>query len=207
MAITAKDLRAAATEFSDELSQLFNTTITKGGRFVPKMGLADDGGDHVVMRAEFCSSGGVPLRTKHGPATLSLKQVLRSREAEGKHDLETHSYRYVIKFGDAKHPAIRWEYEKYRAEGKRLWNRNHVQGDQNLALGNEETVKMNDWHIPSGWVCIEDIIRFCIVDLEVKPIKTALAVDPTDKLKIPKWDKILVAGVQKFRTQNTPQGN
>jgi hypothetical protein len=35
----------------------------------------------------------------------------------------------------------------------------------------------NDWHLPTGWVPIEEIIRFCIVDLGVPPLDTSVDAD------------------------------
>jgi hypothetical protein len=31
-------------------------------------------------------------------------------------------------------------------------------------------VTLNDLHLPTGWVPVEEVLRFCIVDLGVRPL-------------------------------------
>jgi len=55
-------------------------------------------------------------------------------------------------------------------------------------------VSLNDLHLPTGWVTIEEVIRFCIVDLGV----------PTNPAH--DWDAVLEASYQTFRTDFAPIG-
>ncbi|HEX5166289.1 MAG TPA: hypothetical protein VFV93_12885 [Thermomicrobiales bacterium] len=54
-----------------------------------------------------------------------------------------------------------------------FWCRNHLQGPIPIAIGGKR-VSLNDWHLPTGWVPIEEVIRFCIVDLGVEPLDRSL---------------------------------
>jgi hypothetical protein len=35
--------------------------------------------------------------------------------------------------------------------------------------GAAHRLPLNAWHLPTGWIAIEEVIRFCIVDLGVRP--------------------------------------
>jgi hypothetical protein len=48
--------------------------------------------------------------------------------------------------------------------------------------------RLNDFHLPTGYVAIEDILRFTIVDLEVAPLSGD-------------WDAILKESSGDFREQ------
>jgi len=41
---------------------------------------------------------------------------------------------------------------------------------------------LNDLHLPTGWVRLEEVLRFCIVDLGVRPLS-------------PRWHEALVESV------------
>ena len=64
--------------------------------------------------------------------------------------------------------TIRWEYVRSPAAGAD-WCRHHVQGPIEIVLNRAETT-LNGLHVPTGYVPFEEIIRFCIVDLEVPSI-------------------------------------
>jgi hypothetical protein len=102
-----------------------------------------------------------------------------------KQRLVTADYRYALAHGDATEPIWRWEYLKRRPSLDDRWCRHHVQGDIPVRMGNND-VSMNDLHLPTGYVTIEEIIRFCIVDLEVKPLSDD-------------WDRILDESYQQFK--------
>jgi len=68
----------------------------------------------------------------------------------------------VTPHGDTQ-PVLRWEYDGHR-EDNPVWSLNHLQGPIQITVG-PTTLPLNDWHLPTGWVTLEDIIRFCIVDL------------------------------------------
>jgi hypothetical protein len=47
---------------------------------------------------------------------------------------------------------------------------------------------MNDLHLPTGWVAFEDIVRFCIDDLDVTPLSVS-------------WHEVLDASYARFTTE------
>jgi hypothetical protein len=55
-------------------------------------------------------------------------------------------------------------------------------------MGRAGKIPMDDLHLPTGYVPIEEIIRFCIVDLGVAPISGD-------------WARILDESYREFRTQ------
>lgn len=72
-------------------------------------------------------------------------------------------------------PLFRWEFVRFPSSGS-FWCRNHLQGPINIGVGGR-TVNLNDWHLPTGLVPIEEIIRFCIVDLGVPPLDVGVDTD------------------------------
>lgn len=86
-------------------------------------------------------------------------------------------------------PLFRWEVVRFPSTGS-LWRRNHLQGPITVDLGGR-AVDLDDWHLPTGWAPVEEIIRFCIVDLGVPPI------DPSvDAEGIPGWHARLTESAQ-----------
>jgi hypothetical protein len=54
-------------------------------------------------------------------------------------------------------------------------------------------VRLNDLHLPTGFTTIEDVLRFCIVDLAVAPLS-------------PEWDQVLNESYQTFKGDCAPRG-
>lgn len=103
---------------------------------------------------------------------------------EGPHQLVTVEYRYTLPPEGTDEPLLRWEYVR-QPDGP--WCRHHLQGTVPLRIG-RETVTLNDLHLPTGYVTIEEVLRFCIVDLGVEP----LAGD---------WDRTLRESYERFKTE------
>lgn len=49
----------------------------------------------------------------------------------------------------------------------RKWNRHHVQGNQQMVCAPGVDLQA---YLPTGWVHLEEALRFIIVDLEVTPL-------------------------------------
>lgn len=107
-----------------------------------------------------------PLKTDYGPLRLSLGQICASAPTDGVgHRLYTLKYAYYIYLAEAeKRPILRWEYTRKWPTGDSRWCRHHLQGPINLPMG-EPPTSLDALHLPTGYVCVEDIIRFCICDL------------------------------------------
>ena len=50
--------------------------------------------------------------------------------------------------------------------------RHHVQLATNVSTSGGHSLDLNRLHVPTGWVTIEEVIRFLIKDLGVDPVST-----------------------------------
>jgi hypothetical protein len=83
----------------------------------------------------------------------------------GEYRLFTNEYTYTLTAEGNTEPLLRWEYKKTRPRNTNtMWCRHHLQGPVELNIA-EQAVRLNDLHLPTGYVPLEEIIRFCIVDL------------------------------------------
>lgn len=189
MPIVGRTLPEAARSFCKHLNDLLARTVTQarlrefGARGAPTINIT------------FRQAGIVreaPLNTHYGPMGLYIGQLCGSVPTQdGRHRLITVQYKYTLTPAGANEPLFRWEYIR-RPKAGANWCRNHLQGAPMVYLG-EQTVPLNRWHLPTGYVPIEDILRFCIMDLRVKPLST-------------KWDRVLRESYQRFRTEFVQEG-
>jgi hypothetical protein len=114
-----------------------------------------------------------PLETRYGQLFFYLAQELSCAEepeepANRRYRLQTVKYWYRLQeSADIKAQAvIRWEY--VRSAPSDGYCRHHVQIPSSLSLGNGE-MNLNKAHLPCGWVTIEEVLRFLIVDLGFSP--------------------------------------
>ena len=184
--IRAESLRAASQAFCDHVNRVLATTITQTRLQVilspdaPRAQLAfRQGGQPIPAR----------LTTRFGLMGLYLGQVCTAdRTPDGLHELRTVEYRYTVTPDGAAEPLLRWEY--IRTPGPEdLWCRHHLQGPIHLEFP-RDTVSLNDLHLPTGYVPFEDVLRFCIVDLGVRPLSED-------------WDRILRESYARFKTEFT----
>ncbi len=111
------------------------------------------------------------LQTRFGPVRLFVGQVCGSvLSTEGRHRLRILKYAYRLTAEGADEPTLRWEYDSDPADPRARWCRRHLQGPAPLRFGRGGETFMNDLHVPTGWLPIEEVIRFCIVDLGVRPL-------------------------------------
>lgn len=190
MPIEGETLGEAGRSFSDHLNRLLNTTLTKS-----RIQVFEPEGSariHVTFREQGATTS-APLSTKYGPMTLFIGQVCEGVPMpNGRQRLVTVEYRYTLTLGtrDAwadTEPLLRWEYVR-EPEAGGLWCRHHVQGPMAIPFGRDRNVPLNDLHLPTGYVPIEDIIRFCLVDLGVHPLS-------------PDWHRILNESYRRFREE------
>lgn len=121
---------------------------------------------------EFVRGGGiatsVPLATQFGELYLVLNQDLEAvREQKRRFRLRTKAYRYrlVDNAEPSAEAIVRWEYV---ADAPRdAWCRHHVQARGAVPAG-EGALNLDRAHIPTGWVLIEDVLRFVFHDLHVE---------------------------------------
>ena len=187
MAITGRSLGDAASHFKNHLNAVLARTITP----VPlSLIVVDKKSLAMLSFRRDGSPAGVALNSRFGQLRLWVGQTCGATEAgEKSHRLFTDAYRYTITFGDSPEPLLRWEYSRTRGNGVGLWCRHHLQGAIDLKLG-DTAVPLNDWHLPTGYVPLEEVVRFCIVDLGADPLT-------------PDWNDVLDESYRRFKTEFT----
>ena len=118
---------------------------------------------------------------------LCIGQLLEVEQQKDKTwKLRTIQYRYRIQATDdpGDNHCLRWEYVSRKIRNKQHC-RNHFQAPLSFQLSQHE-LSLEDGHLPTGWVTIEEIIRFLIVDVRVPP-------------KNGDWDAELQSSEEKFK--------
>lgn len=180
--------------FRDHLNQVLHATVTR----VP-LSLELAKGQRVLnlrFRASGGSAGTARLRTRYGELRLSIGQLCEAVvDDSGIHRLRTLSYRYALLPVSPGEALLRWEYLR-TIQADAQYCRHHLQGPIRLDLYDRQShdqATLQRWHLPTGWIPIEDVLRFCIVDLGVKPLSDA-------------WEPILAESAQRFRREFSTPG-
>lgn len=115
-----------------------------------------------------------------------LQKVAAIRDKKGNWRLRTLEYSYRLQEGPGLHSRwfFRFEY-KSREILDALHPRNHLHIPLPLDCGTR-TIDLERVHIPTGWLTIEELIRFLVNELEVKA-------------KSKNWDTILRNSEERFR--------
>jgi hypothetical protein len=189
VAIEADTLAGAVEQLREHLNRVLARTVTET-RLVTVTYPRDQrpSAIHVAFRQAGRATE-APLRTRYGRMRLYLGQQCDSAEHEGRHRLYTASYRYTLRHESATEPVLRWEYLREWPDSSARWCRHHIQGDVTIPLGGG--VSLNELHAPTGFVTIEEILRFCIVDLGVDPLA-------------PDWHETLEESYRLFKESFTP---
>ena len=174
MALTGRTPRECFGQFEQHVRTLISATIPtsaiiKGVQLDPaegvnRMMLAFLRGDPTV----------VPIDTQYGHLFLGLFQTLSAVEEKGRYVLKTDTYNYRIQAtpDERCNALIRWEYDSATPlDGP---SRHHVQTQSSVAIPGL-TLDLDRLHTPTGWVTIEEIVRFLIVDLGMKPAREGWA--------------------------------
>jgi hypothetical protein len=185
-------------QFRDHLAAVFARIF--GGQTPHVKSLTLDAGRTVVGFWSIQNRGGVKvptitprkIKTQFGPLLFSFSQDVRAVECEEHDDLrlETVGYGYRLSTSSSK-PIMRWEYERWPPPGERPKNlhpRHHVQVHTDVSV-DEVTMSLKELHPPTGWVLIEEVLRFLIEDCKMEH----QAGDG--------WHELLVASEDKFHEQ------
>ena len=132
---------------------------------------------------------GAPLKARKlgERVVLGLGQHLTSDVTKsGAHILRTVKYRYLLSLEGEADAIVRWDYDRERPESDEAHCRHHLQGTPDIVV-NGRHLPLEDFHLPTGYVPIEEVIRFCVVDLGVKPLRSD-------------WDDVLETSYRRFRT-------
>ncbi|MBI3973577.1 MAG: hypothetical protein HY332_20070 [Chloroflexi bacterium] len=148
-------------------------------------------GAPTLARLSFRQGGesvGIPLDTAYGRLYFLLYHTVEavpiSRTRCRRRTLE---YGYYLQETSDQRPAalFRWEYE---AVPPMDHPHQHVQIRTTLTSDAlQRPIDLAKVHVPTGWVTIEQVIRFLIADLGVKPLCGA-----------DKWEQVLHEGERKF---------
>jgi hypothetical protein len=137
----------------------------------------------------------VPVETKHGRLFFWVAQLVRAEKGDGGYRLSTLKYWYKLQASsDPKAQAlIRWEYDRGLRGGNRPC-RHHVQQQTEIRIPDTSAaLDLDKLHLPTGWVKLEEVLRFLIYDLGMKP--------PCGK----RWPTVLEQSERVFREQfSTP---
>jgi hypothetical protein len=168
MAIEGKSLDEVARLFCDQVNRLLNATVTQARSTLlegPREGLV------MLSLREAVGEPGAPLRTKYGTLRLIVGQHLSSEKtSRRRHKLKTVKYAYRIAEEGARDALLRWEYASEAEHGDRPFCRHHGHALAELGLS-KGVLSLDEVHIPTGYVSLEDVLRFCIVDLGVAPLR------------------------------------
>lgn len=146
----------------------------------------------------FASDQVMSLETRLGRLQFFLGQGIEAYERDGSRDrytLRTRAYSYRLHWSDGSE-FLRWEYvREHRPEIKDPPKppRNHVHVHGHVADLDGERVELKKLHLPTGWTTFEDIVRFLITDLGVKPLDD-------------NWPVVLMQSEKLFRDRFVPAG-
>jgi hypothetical protein len=187
LAITGRSLADAARRFTDHLNNVLAHTLTQAPLI---LSVFENRSEAQISFRRDGAPVGVQLNSHFGPLLLWVGQTCGAFEdKDGSARLYTSRYRYTITMGTATDALLRWEYDKVRPVATARWCRHHLQGQIDLHVGGD-IVALNDWHLPTGYVPLEEIIRFCIVDMGVTPATSG-------------WDESLNDSYRRFKTEFT----
>jgi hypothetical protein len=172
-------------EFTEHLNRLLHTTITD----TPLILLANQANTALL---EFWQAGEKRCARVGGPYHFFIGQTLRAEEIKvdgaRQYQLRTLRYAYRVTEGPAFGSPwiLRWEYES-RDISAHAHPRHHFHLNTAMScFEGRHTLNLSDLHMPSGWITIEEVIRFLIHELGIKP-------------KNGDWDRILQESEERFR--------
>jgi hypothetical protein len=132
-------------------------------------------GDDYTAYLGFAPSPGssrptVALDTTHGRVQFYFRQELHVEHEKGNgFRLTTKRYWYHLYKGDAIDAFMRWEYVDRKLEPEARYPRHHLHiHDVVLPIdGSSAGIDLKKTHLPTGWVTIEEVLRFLISELGV----------------------------------------
>lgn len=164
MPITGRTARVCFDTFAEHIRGLVAATVTERDAILPL-----PTSDRMTLSFRRDRPVAAPIDTRYGRLYFYLGQALDAiPDPEHGFRLRTRQYWYRIQHApefNAK-AALRWEYDRATAADHHA--RHHTQIATSVALG-EGALDLNKAHVPTGWVTIEEVIRFLIVDLEMPP--------------------------------------
>ena len=183
MPITGPPLWHATLQLCEHLNHILARTVTQS-RLVP----VEPRAGATLIQVSFRQGGEATealLAARFGPLRLYLGQVCDGvPQNDGQVQLRTLSYKYTLTAEDEVEPLFRWEFGR-QLPG--LYCRHHLHGAVPLQIG-RHALSLNDLHLPTGHVRVEEVLRFCLADLGVRPRSEG-------------WDRILRDSYKRFNDE------
>jgi hypothetical protein len=154
--------------------------------------LAHIGGHDNRAMMEFRNTDGEPCVDVGRGYYLYLGQTLQAkRESKKEYSLRTMGYAYRIATGPKRNDpyVVRWEYNS-RELLDALHPRHHCHLPVQLECAPNRRFNLDKMHIASGWVTIEEVLRYLFHELKVPP-------------RAANWDKLLRDSEQTFRQRTS----
>lgn len=165
--------------FREHLNDLLHHTVTQA----PLVQIVSGGRLFLDFHRDGDSTAVAVGRGYH----LFLTQTLQAKKIKAKdYRLRTLAYAYRIGLGPARTDdwLVRWEYNSRELQPDALHPRHHCHLSTEVKCG-AKTLNLDRLHIATGWVTIEEVIRFIIHELDIKPLR-------------PDWDARLRKSEEKF---------
>jgi len=156
-------------------------------------------GDDYTAYLGFAPSPGstrptVALDTTHGRVQFYFRQELHAEHEKGNgFRLTTRRYWYHLYKGDTIDAFMRWEYVDRKLEPEARYPRHHLHIHEVVLPidGSSAGIDLKKTHLPTGWVTLEEVLRFLINELGV----TSSCGD--------RWDQELRDGERRFYEEFT----
>jgi hypothetical protein len=190
MPIRGRSLGDVTRIFVDQLNAILHTTVTQ----MP-LSFEVAGSIANIRFRRGIEPAPAQLQTHYGPMGLYIGQLCDSTiDDQRVYTLRTTSYRYALLPEGHADPLLRWEYVRTRATDT-YYCRHHFQGPIHVGITDRDGREgsFQNWHLPTGWVAIEEVLRFCIVDLGVEPLDD-------------EWDTILSDSYERSITEFAVSG-
>ncbi|MEM6559778.1 MAG: hypothetical protein AAF605_08335 [Myxococcota bacterium] len=186
--LTGRTPHECFQKFADILNPLFTGTLSR----ISHLAIRPDGHGNASLSTE---AAPITIDTsKYGKLYLRILQRLSTgpTSKRGIVRLQTNLYSYRLSSAPGlrdTEPLFRWEYER-EAELADRPPRHHLHVPGTLPT-NGDDLELKMLHIPTGWVAIEEVIRFMIADLGHTP--------PERNDGEPEWWEIVRESEKRFR--------
>lgn len=172
-------------KFRDHLGGLLNQTVTDA-----RLSLIVERGSDRASLSFRSHNEAIAAPLKPSGLFLYVGQVIKADKEKHDWRLRTLQYRYWIQHrvseGASPVSVFRFEYVSPKVKSLDCRPRHHLHIPSAQTVCRGQCLNLNDLHIPTGWVTLEEVIRFAIRELGCKP-------------KLNKWDEILLDSEDKFR--------
>ena len=166
MPFEAASPEAAVRKFQKHLNRVLNTVLTEY-----RLEFWKGSGDLFYLSFLTNHDEPVAVKLRKRPWHLFLSQTLGVKAVgRGRFELVTAAYAYRIQPSSTidEEPFVRFEFVGPAADPDFAYCRNHVQFHRDYH-GTVQPFSPYKFHIPTGWVTVESVIRFAVTDLKVPP--------------------------------------